>query len=106
MPSTPNASENFFVGNIAFLPLTASTPNASENFFVGNVSFPPLTASTPDASYNFFVGDVAYQSLIPTPNASYNFFTSTLTTPAPPAATGIVLYPISEDFSQRPPRRY
>lgn len=106
MPSTPNASEYLFTGSVAYI-LPSSTVFASEYLFTGGVKDAPLDTATPNASEYLFVGNVADDlSGRSLPRASEYIFTNALVAPSVAVGTGIVMFPISEDASFRPPIRY
>lgn len=110
MPSTHHARHGVFTGYVSWQPNTDVSYEARHSFFTGYVAEQSgILLSTHVAKFNLFVGFVAQApaAFIGTPNARMNLFVNTLSAPAPPTSTGgYVLYPISEDASQRPTLRY
>ena len=87
-----------------------STPNARFYTFVGDVMW-TINDSTPSARFSMFVGDVMWTINDSTPCARFSMFDNTLayggsSGPSGGTNTGTVLYPISEDPTQRPILRY
>lgn len=103
MPSVPDSTEYIFTGNVAFESLTSSE-EASEYVFTGDVAYSTLT-SVPDSFEYIFIGNASFVHQSEALATEY-IFNHAMTAPGPATGTGIVMFPISEDASVRPPTRY